>query len=388
MNASKYPIIIIGAGQCGLKATETLRQSGYDGRLILIGDETQPPYQRPPLSKAFLKGELSEDRLALKADNFYNDNEIETRFGVKALSIDVQNELIKLSDGRDEKYSKLLISTGTRARAIPMQGADLDGVYSLRTIDDVKHLSSALEPGKKVAIIGAGYIGLEVAASLKSRGHEVSVIEAAPRVLARVMPKEMSDYFEELHIAHGVEILTDTKTNRIVGEQKVQAVELEGGHKIDCDIVLMAVGAEPVIELASDAGLKIENGIVVDQTAQTSCENIYAAGDCASFYSKRYQRHIRLESVQNAIDQGKIAAQAMLGEDVDYDPLPWFWSDQYDVKLQIAGLSNGFDKMEIDGEMSENSFAVTYFKDRKPICVDAVNQPRAHMLARRSLAAG
>ena len=379
------PIVIIGAGQCGLKAVETLRQNGYDGALVLIGDETQPPYQRPPLSKAYLKGELEEDRLYLKADNFYEDNDVTTKFGVTAQSINRDEKSVSLSSGELVEYDKLLISTGTVARQIPLKGAELDGVHTLRTIDDVKRLSAAISPDMKIGIIGAGYIGLEVAASLRGRGNDVTVIEAAPRVLARVMPEEMSAFFQSLHEGHGVNFHIGKGTKSIEGEGKVEKIVLDDGAEIPCDIVLLSVGASPVIGIAEAAGLKIDNGIFVNEMAQTSDADIYAAGDCASFFSKRYDRIIRLESVQNAIDQGKVAAQAMLGQEISYNPLPWFWSDQYDVKLQIAGLSQGFDRFEIEGDMSDNSFTVTYFKDEKPICVDAVNQPRAHMMARRSL---
>ncbi len=379
------PIVIIGAGQCGLKAVETLRQNGYDGALVLIGDETQPPYQRPPLSKAYLKGELEEDRLYLKADNFYEDNDVTTKFGVTAQSINRDEKSVSLSNGELVEYDKLLISTGTVARQIPLKGAELDGVHTLRTIDDVKRLSAAISPDMKIGIIGAGYIGLEVAASLRGRGNDVTVIEAAPRVLARVMPEEMSAFFQSLHEGHGVNFHIGKGTKSIEGEGKVEKIVLDDGAEIPCDIVLLSVGASPVIGIAEAAGLKIDNGIFVNEMAQTSDADIYAAGDCASFFSKRYDRIIRLESVQNAIDQGKVAAQAMLGQEISYNPLPWFWSDQYDVKLQIAGLSQGFDRFEIEGDMSDNSFTVTYFKDEKPICVDAVNQPRAHMMARRSL---
>lgn len=379
------PIVIIGAGQCGLKAVETLRQNGYDGALVLIGDETQPPYQRPPLSKAYLKGELEEDRLYLKADSFYEDNNVATKFGMTATSINRDEKSVSLSNGEMVEYDKLLISTGTVARQIPLKGADLDGVHTLRTIDDVKRLSAAISPDMKIGIIGAGYIGLEVAASLRGRGNDVTVIEAAPRVLARVMPEEMSAFFQSLHEGHGVNFHIGKGTKSIEGDGKVEKIVLDDGSEIPCDIVLLSVGASPVIGIAEAADLKIDNGIFVNELAQTSDADIYAAGDCASFFSKRYDRIIRLESVQNAIDQGKVAAQAMLGQEISYNPLPWFWSDQYDVKLQIAGLSQGFDRLEIEGDMSENSFTVTYIKDEKPICVDAVNQPRAHMMARRSL---
>jgi len=380
------PIVIVGAGQAGMKAAEELRLKGYQDDLILIGEEPHAPYQRPPLSKAFLKRDISADRLMLKADDFYELQKIEPRFGERVTAIDPQAGKVSLASGGEIGYSRLLLTTGTRARSLPLEGVGLERVYSLRTLGDVERIASELTAGMKLVIIGAGYIGLEVAASMRALGLEVSVIETADRVLKRVVAPDMSAFFETLHRHNGVEIRTATLPRRICGVDRVSAVELDDGEMMACDAVLIAIGAEPVSELASAAGLAVHNGIVVDEATRTAAGNIFAAGDCAVFPSRRYGRTIRLESVQNAIDQARAAAQAMLGERVVYDPVPWFWSDQYDVKLQIAGLSQNYEETRIEGDPASGSFALTYLAGGRAICVDAVNQPRAHMLARRSLA--
>ena len=383
---SNEPIVIVGAGQCGLKATETLRQQGYGGDLVLIGEEPHAPYQRPPLSKAFLKGEMGLERLMLKGDDFYEKFNVDARASTHVGQVDAAARKLLLTDGGTVGYSRLLLATGTRSRRIPVPGFDLDGVHFMRTIADVQAISAALEPGVRIVIIGGGYIGLEVAAALRSFDYQVTVVEGMERVLQRVVCEQLSSYFHRIHTGHGVDIHVNARLEAIEGGARVERVRLGDGAVIGADLVLMAVGAEPVSELAQSAGLAINNGIEVDQTCKTRDPHIWAAGDCASFYSSRYDRHIRLESVQNAIDQGKHAAGAMLGAGDAYDPVPWFWSDQYDIKLQIAGLSQGYDRTETDGDEAENAFSIRYYQGDRLLCVDAVNAPRAHMLARRELA--
>lgn len=383
---SQEPFVIVGAGQCGIKAAETLRQQGYDGGVVLVGEEPHAPYQRPPLSKAFLKGEMGIERLMLKGDEFFDTFNVDARQSSHVASIDRAARKILLTDGGEVAYSKLLLATGTRSRRIPVPGLDLEGVHYMRTIADVEAISAALRPDVRIVIIGGGYIGLEVASALRSFSYAVTVVEGAERVLQRVVCPQLSAYFHRIHSEQGVDIHVNAQLEAIEGDGRVERVRLADGHVVEADLVLMAVGAVPVCELAEEAGLSINNGIEADHTCRTSDPDIFAAGDCASFFSDRYQRHIRLESVQNAIDQGKHAAGAMLGAEDVYDPVPWFWSDQYDIKLQIAGLSQGYDRIETEGDEAENAFAIRYFAKDRLICVDAVNLPRAHMMARRELA--
>jgi len=379
------PIIIVGTGQAGLKAAETLRQKGYDGSLVMIGEEPFLPYQRPPLSKAYLKGEMDEERLFLRPEAYFETAGIDLRLTEKVTAIDPAGHRVTLADGTGLTYFSLLIATGTRARKIPLDGAELDGVFSLRTMQDVAAIRAPLEAAENIVILGGGYIGMEFAAVAAKLGKTVSVVEARPRVMERSVAPIVSEHFHRLHRENGVSLLLETGVARIGGEGRVSAVELSDGTDLPADLILMAVGAEPVTELAQSAGVTVSNGIQVDECARTSAPDIFAAGDCTVFPSARYGRIVRLESVQNAIDQAKIAAGTMLGETVPYDPVPWFWSDQYDAKLQIAGLSEGYDRTELDGDPASGSFSLRYFKNGGLIAVDAVNAPRAHMLARREL---
>jgi len=380
------PILIVGAGQAGLKAAETLRQKGYDGDLVLFGDEAFLPYQRPPLSKAYLKGEMDEERLFLRPDAYFETASVELRTRTSVAAVDPAARSIGLSDGTRLAYSALLLATGTRARRIPLEGAGLDGVFSLRTMADVAAIRDALAVAENVVILGGGYIGMEFAAVAAGLAKSVTVIEARRRVMERSVAPEISTYFQTLHRAHGVTLRLEQKVERLTGETSVTGVALCDGTQVPADLVLMAVGAVPVTELAQSAGLAVGNGITVDAHARTSAPEIYAAGDCTEFPSARYGRSIRLESVQNAIDQAKVAAGSMLGETQAYDPVPWFWSDQYDAKLQIAGLSSGYDRTELEGDYDAGRFALKYFLGDRLLAVDTVNAPRDHMLARKALA--
>lgn len=379
------PIIIIGAGQAGLQASVSLRQLGYDGDLILIGDEDNLPYQRPPLSKKYLMGELTIDRLLLKPEAFFTDQNVSLRTGTRVTSISPADHTITLADGSTLTYSKLLIATGTAARLIPIPGHDKAGVVTLRNIPDVDRIKPFIKPGGKAAIIGGGYIGLEVAAVAQSLGMEVTVFEAAERLLQRVAAPQTSEFFFNLHTGHGVTIHLNAAIDGIAGDDQATGVRTKDGAVHEADVVLMATGAVPVTGLAEEAGIACDNGILVSERCETSAPDVFAAGDCVSFQSALYGRQIRLESVQNAIDQAKAAADAMLGGTPHYDPVPWFWSDQYDVKLQIAGLNTGYDTAEVRGSIENNSFGIVYSKDGKLLAVDTVNQPKGHMLARRAI---
>lgn len=380
------PLVIIGAGQAAAQAVTSLKAEGYGKPIIVIGDEPYLPYQRPPLSKAYLGGEMTEDRLELKAPAFYAEAGAEMRLSTRVARIFPAGREVELSDGARLTYGALLIATGTRARALPVPGAELPGVFSIRSIDDVKHFRAAALPGARLVIIGGGYIGLETAAKARTLGLDVTVVEGAPRLLARVACSTISDFARVLHEGHGVTILTGTGVARILGTDGVTGVELADGRVLPADLVLSAVGAVPNGEIAAEAGLAMENGIRVDEAARTSVPDIYAAGDVANFPSKLYSRRVRLESVQNAIDQAKAAAKAISGGTVAYDPIPWFWSDQYDVKLQIAGLLDGHDRTECEGDVAAARFCVRYFAGDRLVAVASVNDPKSHMLARKALA--
>lgn len=380
------PVVIVGAGQAAAQAVTSLKAEGHAGDILVIGDEPYLPYQRPPLSKAYLGDEMTEDRLELKAPKFYADAGAELRLATRVTRLLPAEKAVELADGSRLAYGALLIATGTRARALPVPGAELAGVFSIRSIDDVKHFRAAAVPGAKLVIIGGGYIGLEVAAKAKKLGLDVTVVEGQPRLLARVACTTISDFARTLHEGHGVIVLTGLGVAWLMGPERVTGVELADGRVLPADLVLSAVGAVPNAELAAEAGLVLENGIRVDETTRTSAPDIYAAGDVASFPSRLYGRRVRLESVQNAIDQAKAAAKAITGGVVAYDPIPWFWSDQYDVKLQIAGLLDGYERTETEGDVAAGRFCVRYFAGDRLLAVCSVNDPKSHMLARKALA--
>jgi len=376
-------IVIIGAGQAGAQVAQSLRQDGFEGPLRLIGDEPHPPYQRPPLSKKFLAGEIGAEGLWLRPPAFFTTNNIDHIPNTRVARIDRAAKRLELENGDTLPYGKLVLAPGTNARFLKLDGADKTGVVTLRSIADVELIRYQMQASSRIAIIGAGYIGLEVAAVAKSLGKEVTVIEAQDRPMKRVVSQAVSDYFTTLHQEKGIDLKLNTGVEAIEGGDGVTGVRLTGGEVVPAELVLVAVGAEPNDKLAEQAGLEVDNGILVDGCGQTSDPDIFAAGDCTRFYSGRYQRSVRMESVQNAIDQAKVVAQALIGQEVDYDPLPWFWSDQYDIKLQIAGLSEGYDDTKVVGAPADNKFYVAYLKNGRLIAVDSINSPRSHMMARR-----
>jgi 3-phenylpropionate/trans-cinnamate dioxygenase ferredoxin reductase subunit len=381
------PIVIVGAGQTAAQAVTTLRAKNYSGGIIVLGDEPRLPYQRPPLSKGLLSGAITPERLELKPERFYRELEVDMRLGVRATGIETKHHFVTLENGDPLPYSKLLIATGTRARPLPLAGSDLPGVHLLRTISDVQVLRAELREGARLAVIGGGYIGLEVAASARKLGVTVTVIEAAERVLARVVSEPIAEFLAARHRAEGVEIRTGLGAVAIEGSAACEQVVLTSGERIGADLVLIGVGAIPNSELAAEAGIATNNGIIVDETTACSASDVYAAGDVACFPSQLYARRVRLESVQNAIDQAKAAAAAMLGETVCYDPVPWFWSDQYDLKLQITGLGQDYDHLETVGQPEDGRFSMRLFREGRLIAVESINDPRSHMLARKELAA-
>jgi 3-phenylpropionate/trans-cinnamate dioxygenase ferredoxin reductase subunit len=378
-------IVIIGAGQAGVQAAATLRFEGFGGTLTLIGDESFPPYQRPPLSKAYLAGDFARERLFLKPDSFYADTACDLRLNVAATSIDRGTKSVRLSDGTTLAYDLLLLATGARVRKVAVPGADLAGVYYLRGIDDVDGLRPHFTAGARLAVVGGGYIGLEVAAVAVKHGLEVTVVEAAERVLVRAASPQLSAFYEQEHRAHGVTFQLGAMAEAFEGTARVEAVKTNR-DRVRADFVLAGVGIVPNCELALQAGLACDNGIMVDEFAATSDPDIFAAGDCTSHPGFAGGR-VRLESVQNAIDQAKHAVLAMLGQPAPYREVPWFWSDQYDLKLQIAGLARAGDATVQRGDPRTRKFSVFHLRDGVVAAVEAVNAAPDYIVGRKLIAA-
>lgn len=372
------PFVIVGAGQAGAQAAQTLRQLGYDGDLILIGEEPHAPYKRSELSKDFLSGDLSEDKMLIRPADFYAANKIDFRSGLRVEELDPAEKTMRFANGDQLRYEKILLATGTRARERQIVGGDLDGIVSLRLISDVEYIRPLIVKGGKLVIIGGGYIGLEVAAYARSKGVDVTVIDKADGVMKRIVTPFVSTFFKRLHLDNGVDIRLNEGVKRFAGSGRVETVRLESGELIDADLVLMTIGAVPNDEIATAAGIATDDGIIVDATGHSTTPDVYAAGDCARFFSALYGREIRLESVQNAVDQAKVAAAGMLGQTVHYNPVPTFWSQQYDVTLQIAGLSQYHDQTHMVGDPDTRKFAVYYLHEGKLFAVDAINDEAAH----------
>ena len=382
-------IVVIGGGQAGAQALQSLRQSGYAGALTLVGDEPALPYQRPPLSKAYMKGEMTEERLYFRPAPWYQDQNIEVILSTPAKSIDRANRTVELAHGGHLDYDALIIATGSRPRVLPIKGATLHGVHDLRDLSDVERIRPNMVAGRKMVIVGAGYIGLEAAAVARQMGLDVTVLEMAPRVLARVTSPVMSEFFETEHRAQGVQILTEARLDHLDGnDDKVTAAILADGTRIDADIVLVGIGILPNEELAREAGIACNNGILVDRDARTSDPRVFAAGDCASRPLVHYGRSGRLESVHNAIEQGKLAAAAILGKPRPAEDCPWFWSDQYDLKLQIAGLSQDYDEIVVRGDPKDRKFAAFYLRNGTLIAVDAINSPPEFLASKKLIMSG
>jgi 3-phenylpropionate/trans-cinnamate dioxygenase ferredoxin reductase component len=376
-------IVIIGGGQAGAQAIETLRREGFDGRLVLVGDEAILPYQRPPLSKKFMSGDLSLDRLFLRHQSFYDEHRIELKLGVSAVRLEPCVKRVSLSSGEQIVYDLLLLCTGATPRMLNCPGAELAGVRYLRCVDDVPAIQNNLMEGKRVVIIGGGYIGLELAATARQRGSLVTVLEMADRVMNRVVAQNVSEYFTREHRAQGVKIVCNAQLLRFEVHDGVARVLCADGSSYSADLVLAGVGAVPRTDLAVDAGLTCENGVVVDEHCRTSNEHIFAAGDCTNQYSPRFDLRVRLESVDNAFEQAKTAAFNMLGTPVVHNRVPWFWSDQYDNKLFIVGLSQKHDREVTRGDPAARSFAVCYLRGGELTAVEAINRTKDHMAARK-----
>ncbi|CDX14845.1 Ferredoxin--NAD(P)(+) reductase fdr [Mesorhizobium sp. ORS 3324] len=374
-------IVVVGAGQAGASLAARVRALGYDGSVTLIGEEPTPPYQRPPLSKGYLLGDLDLERLYLRASSFWKENEIDLKLSAPVKSIDRSARTV-LADGEPIPYGKLALTMGSSPRRMPVAaGGDLRGVYTIRTLADVDAMASEFQSGRKLLVIGGGYLGLEVAAVGVKLGLEITLIEMAPRILQRVAAPPTSDYFRELHCSHGVNILENTEIERLTGDVRVSGAELSNGITVPTDFVIVAIGVTPKTGIAEEAGLEIENGIRTDSHGRTSDPNIWSAGECASFPYKG--RRLRLECVGNAIDQAELVARNMLGGSESYKAKPWFWSDQYDVKLQIAGLNTGYDRIARRKGDNDRSMSVWYYRGGRLLAVDAINDPRAYMAGKR-----
>lgn len=367
-------IVIIGAGQAAAQAIVSLRQEGYDDGIVLVGDEPHLPYQRPPLSKAFLTQALAPERLLIRPRMFFEAARVETLLEARAAAIDPARRQVVLSDGRVLPYRQLLLATGGRPRRLDCLGADHPRVAYLRSVADAQSLQQTLRSGRRLAIVGGGYVGLEVAAAAIKKGLAVTLIEAAPRILARVAGTALAEYYEDVHRHAGVRLLTGSGVSAIKAVDDGLELHTTDGHTIGTDGVLAGIGLLPNQELAAEAGVACDNGIAVDENARTSVPDVFAAGDCTSHVSTLYDRHVRLESVQNAIEQAKSAAAAMCGKSRPQQQVPWFWSDQYDLKLQTAGLSSGHDEWVIRGDPASRSFSVFYLLRGRLIAVDAVNR--------------
>jgi 3-phenylpropionate/trans-cinnamate dioxygenase ferredoxin reductase subunit len=379
-------IVIIGAGQAGCQAVESLRKEGFTGPITMIGDEAYPPYQRPPLSKAYLLGTFERPRLFLKSDTYYADTGCELILNTSVKAIHRGERIVELKDGRKLSYDKLLLTTGARVRKLRCPGADLAGIHYLKTIADVDGLQDVFQSGKRIAIVGGGYIGLEVAAVGAKRGLDVTVFEAMDRLMARAVSPQLSAFYATEHEKAGVKLKLRTGVEAFGGDGKVEWVKA-GGETYPADIVLVGIGVVPCEELAVHAGLGCEDGIVVDQNARTGDAHIWAAGDCTRHVG-REGHYIRLECVQNAIDQAKHAAAAMVGKPKTYSEVPWFWSDQYDLKLQIAGLARPTDLIVQRGDAAGRKFAVFHLRDGVVAAVEAVNAAPEYLIGKKMIAEG
>jgi 3-phenylpropionate/trans-cinnamate dioxygenase ferredoxin reductase subunit len=383
-------IVIVGAGQAADQAVHTLRRKGFTGKLAVVGDEPWLPYQRPPLSKKFLAGALDRDRLILRPQHFYTEHSVDTRLGRRVEEISRDARRVRLDDGASLPFDALLLATGSRPRPLTAPGADLEGVHMLRTIADVERIRSELAENHRLVIIGGGYIGLEVAATARELGLDVTVLEMADRVMNRVTCKEVSSFYETEHARHGVRIITNSKVQALAGDSRtgrVKTVITDDGAEHPADLVIVGVGVTAIDEIAAAAGIECANGVLVDEYCRTSDPAIYAAGDCTNHPNLHYGRRMRLESVDNAFEQAASAAHNLLGTPTVHDKVPWFWSDQYDLKMIIVGLCQGHDTVIVRGSAGSRSFSACYLREGELIAVDSVNSPKDQMAARKLVAA-
>ena len=385
----KKTCIVIGASHTGAQLVVSLRQGGWDGNIILIGDEPDLPYHRPPLSKDFMSGDKALDEILIRPGKVYEDADIDVRLNTRITHIDRNSKTIETDDGETLPYDKLVLATGARVRRLNIPGGDLPGTFYLRDTNDVRSIKDAVATDKRAVIIGGGYIGLETAASLTKKGMKVTVLEAMDRILQRVTAPVMSDFYRKVHTEEGVNIVESEMASMIEEADGALVVHSTDGNTYPADIVIIGIGVIPNMELADMAGLETGNGIVVDEFCQTNDPDVYAAGDVTWHLNPIYDTHLRLESVPNATEQAKVVAAHICGKPKPYNSLPWFWSDQFDLKLQIAGLFQGYDEIVLRGDPNAGrSFAAFYFAGNRFLAVDAVNAPREFMFARMALTKG
>ncbi|NIR27782.1 MAG: FAD-dependent oxidoreductase [Gammaproteobacteria bacterium] len=376
-------IVIIGAGHCAGQLAARLRAEGYEGRVRLIGEEPHVPYQRPPLSKAYLAGHIGLERVHMRPRKFYESQSIELMLESRVTRLDPGRRSLTLASGEAVDYEKLVLATGSRPRRLPVPGTDLEGICYLRRVEDADALREAFRPGLRLVIVGGGYIGLEVASVARGKGAEVSVLETERRLMSRVVGAQVSEFYRRVHGEAGVDVRTGMRVSGFEGDGGVARVVCDDGSRIDADLVLVAIGILPDTGLGGEAGLEIDDGMVVDEFGRTSDPHIYAAGDCTNHPNPIYGRRVRLESVHNAMAQGRVVAANLAGKAMAYGEVPWFWSDQYDVKLQIAGLSQGYDDAFVRGDFEGGRFTLFYLKNGVLIAADTVNEPQDHLACRK-----
>ena len=368
--------VIVGASLAGATAAVTLRQEGADGTITLIGAEKNPPYERPPLSKAYLRGETPFENALVRPPAFYAEEGIETIFGCRALRIDASGRVVELDDGRRVPFDRLLIATGGRNRRFSVAGADLDGIYSLRTVQDADRIRMETTAGRRVVVVGMGFIGSEVAASLRQKDLDVVAIEPSKTPLARVLGEDVGQCLADLHRAHGVRTVFEDTVVAFEGTSRVERVLTKGGRRLDCDFVVVGIGIDPVVDVLDGSGIHVDNGVLVDEYCQTNVSGIYAAGDVANHYHPLFKRRIRVEHWQNAIKQGTAAARNMLGRHVAYDEVHWFWSDQYDANLQYAGFHSAWEQLVVRGRLGSDGFLACYVNEGRIDAAVALNRAK------------
>jgi 3-phenylpropionate/trans-cinnamate dioxygenase ferredoxin reductase subunit len=381
-------VLVVGGGHAGANTAFALRKDGFEGEITIISDESYLPYHRPPLSKDFLKQNIAIEKLSFKSADFYKEQKININLNTRIDAIDLESNLVKTKDASFE-FNYLVFATGASPRILQMENADSKNLFYLRQISDVLSLHKQITAAKEIILIGGGYIGLEVASAMIELGLKVTILEAEERILKRVTSPEVSKFYNDFHSNKGVEVICNAKVNNLNAEnQMIHSVSLESGESLAADIVLVGIGAIPNTQLADSMGMECSNGIRTDQYCRTSIPNILAVGDCASSFNALFNQEFRLESVPNALAQSKVASSSIIGNELFNNELPWFWSDQYDLKLQMAGLSSGYDECHIIGDINSAEFIACYGKDGHLIAVDSVNQSKQFMLFKKALGNG